>query len=108
MAGVLEVNESNWDAEVLESEKPVLVDFWATWCQPCLRLGPKVEQVAEEYGDRLKVVKLNTQEADAIASRYGVMSIPVLMLFKRGKVVDQLLGDQAKQKIVDKIEPHLG
>ena len=108
MADLLEVNEKNWDAEVLQSELPVLVDFWASWCQPCLRLAPTVEAVAQDLSGKLKVVKLNTEEAGPVATRYGVMSIPVLMLFKGGKVVDQVVGaGHPKQRIIDKLQPHL-
>ncbi|HTE19378.1 MAG TPA: thioredoxin [Armatimonadota bacterium] len=108
MADLLEVNEKNWDAEVLQSDVPVLVDFWASWCQPCLRLAPTVEAVAQDLSGKLKVVKLNTEEAGPVATRYGVMSIPVLMLFKGGKVVDQVVGaGHPKQRIIDKLQPHL-
>src|SRR5689334_554130 len=107
MADLLEVTEANWDQEVLQSDKPVLVDFWASWCVPCQRLGPKVEQVAQEYSDRVKVAKCNVQDAGALASRYGIQGIPVLMLFKRGKVVDQVIGDVPKQKIIEKLDAHL-
>ena len=108
MADLLEVNEKNWDAEVLQSDVPVLVDFWASWCQPCLRLAPTVEAVAQDLSGKLKVVKLNTEEAGPVATRYGVMSIPVLMLFKGGKGVDQGVGaGHPKQRIIDKLQPHL-
>lgn len=107
MSNVLEVTEANWDSEVVQSELPVLVDFWATWCQPCLRLAPTVEAIAGEYDGRLKVVKCNTEVAGAVAARYGVMSIPVLMLFKRGKVVEQIVGAQPKPRITEKLDNHL-
>ena len=107
MANVLEVNENNWDQEVLSSEVPVLVDFWAPWCGPCRALSPTVEAVAQELTGKLKVVKLNTDEAGPVASKYGVMSIPVLMLFKGGKIVEQMVGARPKPQILAKLEPHL-
>jgi thioredoxin 1 len=108
MAHVLEVNEQNWETEVLNSDVPVLVDFWAPWCGPCRALSPTVEAVAEDLTGRLKVVKLNTDESGPVATKYGVMSIPVLMLFKAGKVVDQLVGaGHPKQRIIQKLEPNL-
>ncbi len=107
MANLLEVNEKNWESEVLQSDLPVLVDFWAPWCGPCRALSPTVEAIAEEMAGRVKVVKLNTDEAGAIASRYGVMSIPVLMLFKSGQVVDQLVGLQPKPRIEKMLEAAL-
>ena len=108
MANLLEVNERNWETEVLNSEVPVLVDFWAPWCGPCKMLTPTVEAVAEELSGRLKVVKLNTDEAGPVATRYGVMSIPVLMLFKGGKVVEQITGAaHPKARILEKLEAKL-
>lgn len=107
MANVLEVNEKNWDQEVLSSEVPVLVDFWAPWCGPCRALSPTVDALAQELTGKMKVVKLNTDEAGVVASKYGVMSIPVLMLFKGGKIVEQLVGARPKPQILAKLEPHL-
>jgi len=107
MANVLDVDEKNWETEVLNSDSPVLVDFWATWCGPCKALGPTVEQIAQEQTGKLKVVKCNTDSAGPLAAKYGVMSIPVLMLFKSGKVVEQIVGNQPKPRIMQKLEPHL-
>jgi thioredoxin 1 len=107
MADVLEVDEKNWEAEVLNSDVPVLVDFWATWCGPCRALAPTVAEIAEEQSGKLKVVKCNTDSAGPVASRYGVMSIPALFVFKGGKVVDQIVGNQPKARIMAKVEPHL-
>jgi thioredoxin 1 len=107
MANVLDVNDANWKAEVEDSETPVLVDFWAPWCGPCRQLSPTVEAIAHEYAGKLKVVKVNTDEAGPLAGRFGVMSIPVLMLFKGGRVVEQLLGNQPKPRITAKLDAHL-
>lgn len=108
MSAVAEVNVQNWDAEVLNSEIPVLVDFWAPWCGPCRALTPTVEALATELAGKVKVVKLNTDDSGPVATRYGVMSIPVLMLFKGGKVVDQLVGaGHSKQKLLDRYQAHL-
>jgi thioredoxin len=108
MANLLDVNERNWETEVLNSEVPVLVDFWAPWCGPCKILTPTVEAIAQELSGRLKVVKLNTNEAGPLATRYQVMSIPVLMLFKDGKPVEQISGAQhSKARILEKLEAKL-
>jgi thioredoxin 1 len=108
MADLLEVNEQNWESEVLNSETPVLVDFWAPWCAPCRAMMPAVEAVAQELAGQLKVVKLNTDESGPVATKYGVMSIPVLMLFKDGRVVEQLSGGgRPKAQILQKLQPHL-
>jgi thioredoxin 1 len=106
MADVLDVNESNWDSEVLNSEVPVLVDFWAPWCGPCRALGPTVDALAQELAGKLKVVKLNTDEAGSVATRYNVMGLPTLVVFKGGRVVDQF-GGQPKQRILARLEPIL-
>ena len=108
VANVQDVNEQNWETEVLNSDIPVLVDFWAPWCGPCRALSPTVEAVAQELSGRLKVVKLNIEEFGAVGTKYGVTSIPVLILFKGGKIVDQILGaGHPKQRILDKVQPHL-
>jgi thioredoxin 1 len=108
MADVLEVDEKSFDAEVLNSATPVLVDFWAPWCGPCRALSPTVDAVARELGGRLKVVKVNTDDARDLAVKYSVMSIPVLILFKGGKIVEQILGGgHPKDRIIQKLEPHL-
>ncbi|RTZ69914.1 MAG: thioredoxin, partial [Aquificaceae bacterium] len=84
---VIELNEQNWESEVLNSDKPVLVDFWAPWCGPCRMIAPIIEELAEELGDKVKIGKLNTDENPNIAIRYGIRAIPTLMLFKNGEVV---------------------
>jgi thioredoxin len=108
MSDVLAVTNQNFDQEVLKSDIPVLVDFWAPWCGPCRMIAPHVDAIAAELGGKLKVVKLNTDDASEIATRYGIMSIPTLMVFKGGQVVEQMVGAQQKANIVAKITPHLG
>jgi len=90
--GVLEVNDANFDQEVLKSEQPVLVDFWAAWCGPCKAIGPYVETVASAYAGKLKVAKVNVDQNGATPSRYGIRGIPALLFFKDGKVADQMVG----------------
>ena len=95
---VIPVTSENFEAEVLQSETPVLVDFWAEWCGPCKMLSPVVDEIAEE-NDAVKVCKVNVDEAGDIAMQYGIMSIPTLILFKDGKVADQSVGVVPKAKI---------
>ena len=99
----IEINDSKFDEEVLKSEIPVLVDFWAEWCMPCKMVAPTVSEIAKEYEGRLKVCKLNVDEARGTASEYSIMSIPTLAIFKDGKVVDKIIGALPKDKIIDKI-----
>lgn len=86
------LNEANFEVEALRSEQPVLVDFFATWCPPCRKLAPIVEEIAEDYAGRVKVAKLNIDEARSVAIKYGVSSIPTLILFKNGEPVDRIVG----------------
>jgi thioredoxin 1 len=94
--GVQEVNDANFTSEVLESSEPVLVDFWAPWCGPCRQIGPVVEQLASENAGSAKVVKLNVDDAPNSAQSYGVSSIPTLMVFKGGSVVERFVGVKPK------------
>jgi thioredoxin 1 len=107
MAKPLEVTDETFEAEVLNSDKPVLVDFWAEWCGPCRMIAPSVKAIAEEYGDRLKVAKVDTDENPAVPGRYGIVGIPTVMLFKGGNVVERVTGAMPKDRIVAQILPHL-
>lgn len=106
MADVLEVTGANWDTEVLKSGTPVLVDFWAPWCGPCKRIAPIVDELARDLAGKVKVVKCNTDDAQDLAIRYQVMSIPTLLVFKEGQVVDQIMGAQSKQAIESRLQAH--
>ena len=99
--------DGNFTTTVLESELPVLVDFWAPWCAPCRMVGPVVEELAKEYEGRFKFVKLNTDENPGISSAYGIMSIPTLAVFKNGKPVDGAVGAMPKKMLMELIEKHL-
>jgi thioredoxin 1 len=107
MSASAEVNEQNFQQEVLNADVPVLVDFWAPWCGPCRMVGPVVDELAREYEGKLKVVKVNTDESPNVAVQYNIMSIPTLMIFKDGQRVDQIIGAQPKQAIASKLQPHL-
>jgi thioredoxin 1 len=108
MAGtVTEVTDSNFQAEVIESELPVLVDFWAPWCGPCRRVGPVVEEIAKERDGELKVVKMNVDENQNTAVTYNVMSIPTLILFRYGDVAAKVIGAYPKKKLEEQLEPAL-
>jgi thioredoxin 1 len=102
--GVLEVSDATFDQEVLQSEQPVLVDFWAAWCGPCKALAPVVDVVAATYAGKLKVAKVNVDENGATPSRYGVRGIPALLFFKGGKVADQIVGYVPQDVIEEKIK----
>lgn len=103
----LEVNETNFEQEVLKADKPVLVDFWAIWCAPCKMISPIVDDLAEEYADKLKVGKVDVDNNPHIAMKFGIRSIPTLLIFKAGKVVDQIVGAAPKKMLIDKISKHL-
>lgn len=102
------LTDANFKIEVLDSTSPVLVDFWAPWCGPCQMIGPVVASIAKEYEGRIKVGKLNVDENPVIASEYGIMSIPTLKVFKDGKIVEEMVGVQPAQAIIQKIDKVLG
>jgi thioredoxin 1 len=102
--GVLNVSDATFDQEVLKSEQPVLVDFWAVWCGPCKAIAPILEGVATTYAGKLKVAKVNVDENGATPSRYGIRGIPSLLFFKGGKVADQIVGFVPQEVIEEKIQ----
>ena len=99
-----QVNDSNFEEIVLNSDKPVLVDFWAEWCGPCRAIGPIIEELSKEYRGKVVVVKLNTDENSVTTTNYGIRSIPTLLFFKNGKVVDKLIGAVPKSTIKAKLD----
>ncbi|MBI5530926.1 MAG: thioredoxin [Candidatus Doudnabacteria bacterium] len=101
------ITESNFEQEVINSELPVMVDFWAVWCGPCKVLSPIVEELAKEYEGKLKVGKVNVDENNMLAARYGIMSIPTLKFFKGGKMVGELIGAAPKATLEAEINKHL-
>ena len=104
MADVTQVSDTSFDQEVLRSEVPVLIDFWAPWCGPCKAISPIVEELAGEYSERLKVVKMNVDDNPQTPSRYGVRGIPNLIIFKSGEVADQIVGAVPKAQLVKAID----
>lgn len=100
----IQVTDDTFESQVLKSDKPVLVDFWAPWCGPCRMLTPVIHELAEEYAGKAVVAKMNTDENQATASRFNISAIPTLFLFKGGRVVDQMVGVQSKKDLKGKID----
>jgi thioredoxin 1 len=104
MKTTIEINEANFEAEVLKSVQPVLVDFWAEWCGPCKMLAPVLDEIATEQSGRVKVAKVNVDENPALAARFGIQSIPTLLFFAGGEVRNKSVGVQGKRAIISKLE----
>jgi len=107
MSNAIPVTDTSFDAEVLKSGTPVLVDFWAPWCGPCRAVGPTVDAIAKEFSGRVKVVKLNTDEEQQVAIKYGVVNIPTLMLFKNGEMVERVMGNRPKAELAALVSRHV-
>ena len=107
MSNAIEINDASFEQEVLNSEKPVVVDFWAPWCGPCRKLGTILDEVSQELGDRVKVVKVNTDENLKTAQDYSISGLPSLLVFKGGKAVERLVGLMPKSTILSNVEKHL-
>ncbi len=99
MSNEIQLTDENFEQEVVKSAQPVLVDFWAPWCGPCRMIGPVIEELAKEYAGKVKVCKLNTDEAQDTAAKYQISAIPTILLFKGGKVMQQLVGLQPKEEL---------
>jgi thioredoxin 1 len=108
MGAPMTITDATFESEVLNAAEPVLVDFWATWCGPCKAIAPALEEIATEQTGRLKIAKLDVDANGETAMRFGVQSIPTLILFKDGQQVERLLGAMPKQSIMSKLERHLG
>lgn len=106
-SNLIQATDTTFEQEVINSSLPVLVDFWAPWCGPCLMVAPVIEQIAEAYRDRLKVVKVNVDENPGLSARYQIMSIPTLILFKAGQPVDSVVGALPKNKLISFLSRHL-
>lgn len=105
---VKEVGDANFERDVLQSDKPVLVDFWAAWCAPCRMLAPTVDAIAEKYNGQANVVKLNVDDNPGISQRYGIKGIPTLILFKNGREEERVVGATSKEAISRMIDKHVG
>lgn len=103
---VVKVTDNSFDDEVIKSDKPVLVDFWAEWCGPCRALSPIIDELASEVGEKVKIAKVNIDDSPESPTKYGVRGIPTLMIFKEGKVIDTRVGSMAKSQLVEWIDGH--
>jgi len=104
MSKEFEATDANFQAEVLDSEVPVLVDFWATWCPPCKMIAPFIEQIADEYDGKAKVCKVNVDENQQVAAKYGIRSIPTILFIKGGEVIDQVVGALPKDQLAARLD----
>ncbi len=101
------LTEQNFEKEVIKSDIPVLVDFWAEWCGPCKMISPIIDEIAEELSGKLKVTKLNVDDAQELAAKFSILSIPTLLVFKNGEPVEQIVGAMSKDQLLEKINPQL-
>lgn len=104
---VMEVTDSNFETEVIKANVPALVDFWAPWCAPCRAMGPLVDRLSTEMGAKVKVVKLNTSDSTEVPARYGITAIPTFLVFKGGKVVEQIVGGRPYEELKSFVTKHL-
>jgi thioredoxin 1 len=104
---IVHLTDGNFEKEVLKSKIPVLIDFWAQWCMPCKAIAPILDEIVKKYHGKLKVAKLNIDEGQDTATKYGIMSIPTLMFFKDGVVCDQVVGALSKEQLIKKIQDNL-
>ena len=102
--GILDISDNSFDSEIMQSEKPVVVDFWAPWCGPCKAIGPVIEDLAGTYGEQVKFAKCNVDDNPVTPGKFGIKAIPTLIFFKEGKVVDQITGMVAKSKLEDTLK----
>ena len=107
MANPIEISDATFEQEVLNAQTPVMVDFWATWCAPCRKLSPLLEDVANEFGDKIKFVKINTDDNMKVASDYSISGLPTVLIFKDGKALERMVGMISKSTIIGNIEKHL-
>jgi thioredoxin 1 len=107
MSMPIHVTDDSFEQEVLQSDTPIVVDLWAEWCVPCIRLAPILEDIAAEYDGQLKVAKLDVDNNPVTPPKYGIMSIPTLLVFKGGQPVERIVGYMPKERLIDKIKPHL-
>jgi thioredoxin 1 len=101
--GIMEIDDNNFEAEVMQSDKPVMVDFWAPWCGPCKAIGPLVEDLASHFGDKIKFAKCNVDNSPVTPGKFGIKAIPTLIFFKEGDVVEQITGMVAKSKLEEAV-----
>ena len=102
--GIVDIDDSSFDSEIIQSDKPAVVDFWAPWCGPCKAIGPVIEELAKTYGEQVKFTKCNVDDNPVTPGKFGIKAIPTLIFFKEGKVVDQITGMVAKSKLEDTIK----